>query len=63
MKEDVVLKQKNIEVKEYEALLRLSGGDARKLLNIFELLVNAFPTKKIMSVLMKQKKINGACRF
>ena len=46
--EDVVLKQKNIEVKEYEALLRLSGGDARKLLNIFELLVNAFPTKRII---------------
>ncbi|MBV8391351.1 MAG: replication-associated recombination protein A [Mucilaginibacter sp.] len=48
MKEDEVLKQKNIEVKEYEALLRLSGGDARKLLNIFELLVNAFPTKRIV---------------
>lgn len=48
MKEDVVLKSKNIEIKEYEALLRLSGGDARKLLNIFELLVNAFPTKKIV---------------
>ena len=48
MKEDVVLKQKNIEIKEYEALLRLSGGDARKLLNIFELLVNAFPSKKIV---------------
>jgi len=48
IKEDVVLKQKNIEVKEYEALIRLSGGDARKLLNIFELLVNAFPTKKIV---------------
>jgi len=48
MKEDVVLKQKNIDVKEYEALIRLSGGDARKLLNIFELLVNAFPTKKVV---------------
>jgi putative ATPase len=48
MKDDVVLKEKNIDVKEYEALLRLSGGDARKLLNIFELLVNAFPTKKIV---------------
>src|SRR5437763_339292 len=48
MKEDMVLKQKDIDVKEYEALLRLSGGDARKLLNIFELLVNAFPTKKIV---------------
>lgn len=49
MREDVVLQQKKIEIKEHEALLRLSGGDARKLLNIFELLVNAFPSsaKKI----------------
>jgi putative ATPase len=46
-KEDVVLKEKNIIIKEHEALLRLSGGDARKLLNIFELLVNAFDSKKI----------------
>ncbi|MGY4538071.1 putative ATPase [Mucilaginibacter sp. UYNi724] len=47
-KEDVVLKDKNIIIKEHEALLRLSGGDARKLLNIFELLVNAFDSKKIV---------------
>lgn len=47
-KEDVVLKDKNIIIKEHEALLRLSGGDARKLLNIFELLVNAFESKKIV---------------
>ncbi|RVU01753.1 replication-associated recombination protein A [Mucilaginibacter limnophilus] len=47
MKEDEVLKEKSITIKEHEALLRLSGGDARKLLNIFELLVNAFDTKKI----------------
>src|SRR6201986_3375586 len=47
MKDDVVLKEKNITIKENEALLRLSGGDARKLLNIFELLVNAFKGKKI----------------
>jgi putative ATPase len=38
---DSVLSKKNIQLKETEALLRLSGGDARKLLNIFELLVNA----------------------
>jgi putative ATPase len=31
---------KNIELRE-EALLRLSGGDGRKLLNIFELVINA----------------------
>ncbi|RWY52436.1 replication-associated recombination protein A [Mucilaginibacter gilvus] len=47
-KEDVLIKEKNIVVEEYEALLRLSGGDARKLLNIFELLVNAFDSKKIV---------------
>src|SRR6202012_5586596 len=47
MKEDEVLRQKKIDIKESEALLRLSGGDARKLLNIFELLVNAFKEKKI----------------
>lgn len=47
MKEDAVLKGKKIDIKESEALLRLSGGDARKLLNIFELLVNAFDSKKI----------------
>jgi putative ATPase len=47
MKDDVVIKDKNIIIKENEALLRLSGGDARKLLNIFELLVNAFKGKKI----------------
>ncbi|MDB5001929.1 MAG: replication-associated recombination protein [Mucilaginibacter sp.] len=46
-KEDIVLRDRKIDVKEYEALLRLSGGDARKLLNIFELLVNAISGKKI----------------
>ena len=40
--EDVVLSKLNIELKETEALLRFSGGDARKLLNIFELLVTSF---------------------
>jgi len=38
---DIVLKQKNIEVKENEAILRYSGGDARKLLNIIDLVVSA----------------------
>lgn len=38
---DEILKTKNINLKETEALLRLSGGDGRKLLNIFELIINA----------------------
>lgn len=41
MKTDAFLATKNIILKETEALLRLSGGDGRKLLNIFELVVNA----------------------
>tara|TARA_R110000868_G_scaffold86347_9_gene242290 strand:- start:18947 stop:20224 length:1278 start_codon:yes stop_codon:yes gene_type:complete len=41
MNEDAFLKSKKIELKETEALLRLSGGDGRKLLNIFELVVNS----------------------
>ena len=47
MREDEVLSKKKITIKEHEALLRLSGGDARKLLNIFELVVNAFEGKSI----------------
>ena len=41
MKTDTYLSTKNIILSETEALLRLSGGDGRKLLNIFELVVNA----------------------
>jgi putative ATPase len=41
MQTDVILKGKKINLAETEALLRLSGGDGRKLLNLFELVVNA----------------------
>ncbi len=47
IREDSVLKQKEIALEETEALLRLSGGDGRKLLNIFELVVNASGPGKI----------------
>lgn len=39
VKKDLYLKQYNITIKEYEALLRVSGGDARKLYNALELVV------------------------
>lgn len=39
--EDEVLKTKTIDVQETESLFRYSGGDARKLLNILELVINA----------------------
>ena len=38
---DELLAKKKVIIKEHEALLRLSGGDARKLLNVLELVVNA----------------------
>ena len=39
--EDVLLKEKEIKVEETEALMRYSGGDARKLLNVLEMVVDA----------------------
>ncbi|GLB53316.1 ATPase AAA [Neptunitalea chrysea] len=44
---DSELKSKNIELAETEALLKLSGGDGRKLLNIFELVINSESTDTI----------------
>ena len=41
LKEDVLLKERKVQVKETEALMRYSGGDARKLLNVLELVVDA----------------------
>ncbi len=43
MTEDTELSSKQIELKETEALIRFSGGDARRLLNIFELIIGSFP--------------------
>lgn len=40
LKKDEYLREKDIEVAEYEALLMFSGGDARKLLNVLELVTN-----------------------
>jgi len=39
---DVVLKERNIELKETAAMMRFSGGDARKLLNILELVTESY---------------------
>lgn len=41
LKEDILLREKNVQLKETDALLRYSGGDARKLLNILELVISA----------------------
>ncbi len=39
--EDTYVKQEKVEIREYEALLRLSGGDARKLLNVLDLVLQS----------------------
>lgn len=46
MEKDEWLQTKQIELKETEALIRLSGGDARKLLNLFELVVDALTAEE-----------------
>ena len=46
---DEELKTKNIELKETEALITISGGDARKLLNLFELVVGNAPSLPLLS--------------
>ena len=43
VKTDMILKERHIELRETDALLRFSGGDARKLLNVLELVVEAEP--------------------
>ncbi|MFK7049127.1 replication-associated recombination protein A [Flavobacterium columnare] len=57
---DTILTKKNIILKETEALLKLSGGDGRKLLNTFELVINAsdespieITNKKVMQLVQK----------
>ena len=44
---DVVLKEKKIKIKDHEALIRLSGGDARKLLNVLEIAINGIGGNEI----------------
>lgn len=46
IKQDEVLRRKGLEIKEYESLIKLSGGDARKMLNNLEIVVQALPEKE-----------------
>ena len=47
LKEDAILSKKKVNLKETEAIIRLSGGDARKLLNILELVILSEKSEKI----------------
>lgn len=46
IREDVVLREKKIILEETNALLAISGGDARKLLNVFEIIIGTFKDEK-----------------
>ena len=48
LKTDAELSKKDITIEEHEALLRFSGGDARKLLNVLELVINSFGGDEII---------------
>src|SRR5215204_4476628 len=50
MEKDETFQTKEIELKETDALLTISGGDARKLLNLFELVVDALSNKKQITI-------------
>jgi putative ATPase len=50
IREDIVLKEKNIILEETNYLLALSGGDARKLLNVFEIIIGTFKSAKIIKI-------------
>ncbi len=43
MQKDEKLRSKRITIKEHKALLKISGGDARKMLNLFELVIDSQP--------------------
>ncbi|MDW5287780.1 replication-associated recombination protein A [Formosa sp. PL04] len=62
---DTYLARKTIKLQETAALLRLSGGDGRKLLNIFELLVNTFEGDDIVITddIVLQKVQNNTVRY
>ncbi|MDO6813110.1 replication-associated recombination protein A [Tenacibaculum soleae] len=63
MEKDEFISQKKIHLKETQALLQVSGGDARKLLNIFELLVAADDDIDITNELVLSKIQKNTVRY
>lgn len=65
IEKDDIMSKKDIVLKETSALLRLSGGDARKLLNIFELIVSSFEQGNITitDAIVLEKAQNNTVRY
>jgi putative ATPase len=48
LRKDAELKKREVELKEHQALFQLSGGDARKVLNLLELVIESVPEGKVV---------------
>jgi len=48
LSKDIELKKRDVEVKEHQALFQLSGGDARKVLNLLELVIESVAEEKVV---------------
>jgi putative ATPase len=59
---DTVLSQQNIEIKETEALINLSGGDARRLLNLLELTVDQLSSKEKKDIEITDEQVISAAQ-
>ncbi len=55
--EDIILSKKNIIISEDDALLKLSGGDARKLLSVLELVINVVDDDSSNSIKITNEKV------
>jgi putative ATPase len=63
---DPILTKKKIELKEFETLLAISGGDARKILNVFEIIVSTLSDQKkivITNELVKENAQQSLARY
>ena len=47
---DQILSKREIKFKEYESLLAISGGDARKILNVFEIIISSLPQNESIEI-------------
>ena len=50
IEQDFVLKSKQINLQETNSLLAISGGDARKLLNVFEIIIGTFQGQTVIDI-------------
>lgn len=57
--QDSVLAQRKVTFKEYDSLLAISGGDARKILNVFEIIISAFPENESIEITNKLVQDNA----